>query len=117
MMPDSISLYFFDRSFLKYCGSNKLSLVLVLILLTFCNVLALPLPYITKIIVDDLLINHNTKLIIPVSLGVILIVLIQFAAALANAKIYSKFTQAYTNQIRHNTIRAYINSINGRNLP
>jgi ABC-type bacteriocin/lantibiotic exporter with double-glycine peptidase domain len=102
----------FVKFLCTYIFSEKYILVLIITLVFLTSLLNLPIPYFTKFIIDDVLIDGNLSILFKIVFVTCIIVLLQMTIGILISYFTSKFTQNIISSMRINLHKKIIFSIN-----
>lgn len=96
--------------FKKYAAEHKILLIFLMIGMLLSVLVALPIPFISKVIIDDIL-TESKYCLVPYLCGAfVLIISIQLAVLRFNAWAASKFFQKYINLLRKKVTDSLLSS-------
>ncbi|EEM55647.1 MULTISPECIES: ABC transporter ATP-binding protein [Bacillus cereus group] len=79
---------------------EKRFLILIIMLVAFTTISSLPIPYLSKYIIDDVLLKGNTSLLYKILLLTLLIVIIQLSVGIIISYLASLYSQNIVRNIR-----------------
>lgn len=96
--------------FREYIKINKAKFIVMSCMIISFSLLSLPFPYISKILVDNILLNGNYKLILPIILLFVVLITVQTLLGRFNAINVANYFQKFINELRNRIFRSTIKS-------
>lgn len=96
--------------FSKFVNKNRNSFLFLVIMIIFSSFMMLPFPYISKIVVDNILLQKNYDLIFRVIVLFLLLVTVQMVIGRISAITIANFFQKFTNDNRRNVFNNFLES-------
>lgn len=89
-----------DKYFKAYIKQNKLGFFLMLVGLSASVAITIPIPLLTRYIIDDVLVNRDLQFLTPIIVSFVIVLVIQLIIGRFNAWMTSTFSQDFINQTR-----------------
>lgn len=89
-----------ENLFVSYIKDNKIKFCLIVITIVFSSLLSIPLPFISKILIDNIILQEQYGYIVYVFLFFVIVLIIQATVGKINVKLQANFYQDFTNQMR-----------------
>lgn len=86
--------------FKEYVKVNKINFIILLCVIIIFSLISLPFPYISKILIDDILLSENYRLVFPVLFVFISLIAVQSLIGRFNAVNTATFFQEFMNSLR-----------------
>lgn len=94
-----------DKIFKSFVKNNKLIFIFMVLGLSTSVAITIPIPLLTRYIIDDVLVNKDLRSLIPIAVCFVLVIVVQLLVGRLNAWLTSSFSQRFINQTRCNVVQ------------